>query len=187
MRFNIRAIFILIAVSLTLVGCTRTENSAETSQNLTKVESPPGPAPAAVGPKSSIIEESENSKDDKAITVFKSPTCGCCSMWEAHLTKAGFKVTSKMSDDMSEVRKTLGVPDKVQSCHTAVIGGYVIEGHVPAADIQKLLKERPAILGLAAPGMPPKSPGMQPEGEKPSDYDVLSFDKDGQTSVFASY
>ncbi|HEY8562041.1 MAG TPA: DUF411 domain-containing protein [Pyrinomonadaceae bacterium] len=132
--------------------------------------------------------EANNTGDEKTVTVYKSPTCGCCTMWEAHLTKAGFKVASNKTDDLPAIRKRYGVPEKAQSCHTAIVGGYFIEGHVPAADIEKLLKTRPAdIAGLAAPGMPPKSPGMQPEGEKPSGYDVISFDKSGQTKVFTSY
>ncbi|MCW5958875.1 MAG: DUF411 domain-containing protein [Pyrinomonadaceae bacterium] len=126
--------------------------------------------------------------DDKTLTVYKSPTCGCCTMWENHLEKAGFTVASKPVENMTEVRKELGVPDKMQSCHTGLIGGYVIEGHVPADDVKRLLKERPeGIAGLAAPGMPAKSPGMQPDGEKPSGYDVLAFDKEGNSKVFSSY
>lgn len=90
--------------------------------------------------------------------------------------------------DMVAVRKRLGVPEKTRSCHTAVVGGYVVEGHVPAADVEKLLKTRPAdTVELAAPGMPTKSPGMQPEGEKPLSYDVGSFDENGQMNVFTSY
>jgi hypothetical protein len=89
---------------------------------------------------------------------------------------------------MTQIRKQYNVPDKMQSCHTAIIGGYVIEGHVPADDVKKLLGTRPAdVAGLAAPGMPPKSPGMQPEGEKPSGYDVLSFDRQGNSKIFTSY
>jgi hypothetical protein len=128
--------------------------------------------------------------DDSAgtITVYKSPTCGCCSMWESHLTRAGFRLASKPTDNRAEIRKQHNVPDKMQSCHTAVVDGFVIEGHVPADDVKKLLNERPAnVVGLAAPGMPKKSPGMQPEGEKPADYNVFSFDKEGNTKVFASY
>ena len=158
-KVYIYALIVLIVGSL-LGGCTRADERTLTSR----------------------------SETEKAITVYKSPTCGCCTMWEEHLTKAGFKVSSNKTNELAEIRKKYGVPENAQSCHTAVVGGYVIEGHVPAADIEKLLKTRPAdVVGLAAPGMPLKSPGMQPEGEKPSGYDVLSFDKNGQTTVFTSY
>ena len=103
------------------------------------------------------------------------------------MSKAGFKVTSKATDNLTEIRKQYAVPAKMQSCHTAVIDGYVIEGHVPAGDVEKLLETRPDVVGLAAPGMPAKSPGMQPEGEKPANYDVFSFDRQGNIKVFASY
>lgn len=103
------------------------------------------------------------------------------------MSKAGFKVTSKATDNMTEIRKQYAVPEKMQSCHTAVIDGYVIEGHVPAGDVEKLLETRPDVVGLAAPGMPAKSPGMQPEGEIPANYDVFSFDRQGNMKVFASY
>ena len=103
------------------------------------------------------------------------------------MTKAGFQVTSKPVENMGEIRKQNKVPEKMQSCHTAIIDGYVIEGHVPDDDVKRILKERTAVVGLAAPGMPANSPGMQPEGEKPSGYDVLSFDREGNSKVFTSY
>lgn len=164
MKFYIYASIILILLVFTMVGCSRVQEKASTTANKT-----------------------ENEKG-LAITVYKSPTCGCCTAWESHLSKAGFQVTSKTTENMAEIRKQYGVPEKMQSCHTAVIDGYVIEGHVPADDVKKLLETRPVdVAGLAAPGMPPKSPGMQPEGEKPSGYDVLSFDRQGNAKVFASY
>lgn len=182
MKFYIFLAIIFLA-GLTLIGCT--QQSAEqvsTSQVQTVPESKKTVKPAE------SEQETVSDKNGKEITVYKSPTCGCCSEWEKHLTKAGFKVTSKPTDNMPEVRKRFNVPDKMQSCHTAVVDGYVIEGHVPADDVKKLLTERPTdIAGLAAPGMPARSPGMQPEGEKPSGYDVLSFDKQGNSKVFASY
>lgn len=135
----------------------------------------------------SMPEKSLTITDKREITVYKSPTCGCCTSWESHMSKAGFKVTSKATDNMTEIRKQYDVPEKMQSCHTAVIDGYVIEGHVPAGDVEKLLETRPDVVGLAAPGMPAKSPGMQPEGEKPANYDVFSFDRQGNINVFASY
>lgn len=119
------------------------------------------------------------------IAVFKSPTCGCCTKWVEHLKANGFAATATNLDDMAPVKAKHGVPKAAESCHTAVVEGYVIEGHVPASDIRRLLKTKPAVAGLAAPGMPMGSPGM--EGPNPQKYDVLSFDKAGRTKVFATH
>jgi hypothetical protein len=119
------------------------------------------------------------------ITVYKDPSCGCCKNWIAHLIKHGYGVDAKDTPAMAEVKRTLGVPDALTSCHTAVVNGYLIEGHVPAADIARLLKEKPKVAGLAVPGMVTGSPGM--EGPRQEHYQVLSFDKNGKTRVFASY
>lgn len=184
MRFYIYALIVLVTLGLTLAGCARQEtDTASTTRNKTEAEKP------QISTEPAKTDSKEANPDSAGtVTVYKSPTCGCCSMWESHLTKAGFQVISKPTDNMAEIRKQYNVPDKMQSCHTAVVDGFVIEGHVPADDVKKLLVERPSgILGLAAPGMPQKSPGMQPEGEKPADYDVFSFDKEGNTKVFASY
>lgn len=189
MKFYIHALIILITLGFSLAGCAQqrtyesaTKENTSTGKNTAMVEETKN----AMNPEQKSAKEISD-ENLKAITVYKSPTCGCCTMWEEHLTKAGFKVTSKKTDDMAAIRKQYNVPEKAQSCHTGIVGGYVIEGHVPATDVEKLLKTRPDVIGLAAPGMPPKSPGMQPEGEKPSGYDVLSFDKNGQTKVFSAY
>jgi hypothetical protein len=122
---------------------------------------------------------------EPTITVYKDASCGCCKSWIEHLIKHGYRVDAKDSDDMTEIKRSLGVPEALTSCHTAVVNGYLIEGHVPAADIARLLKTKPKVLGLAVPGMPMGSPGM--EGPRKQKYDVLSFDKAGKTKVFASY
>ena len=119
------------------------------------------------------------------ITVYKDPSCGCCKNWIEHLIKHGYGVDAKDTPAMAEVKRTLGVPDALRSCHTAVVNGYLIEGHVPAADIARLLKQKPKVAGLAVPGMPVGSPGM--EGPRKQHYQVLSFDKSGKTKVFATY
>ena len=123
--------------------------------------------------------------EQKRITVYKDPSCGCCKNWIAHLLKHGYRVDAKDTPAMAEVKRTLGVPDALTSCHTAVVNGYLIEGHVPASDIARLLKQKPKIAGLAVPGMPMGAPGM--EGPTSQHYQVLSFDKSGKTKVFASY
>lgn len=122
---------------------------------------------------------------EPVITVYRDPNCGCCKNWIAYLIKHGFKVVDKTSDDMPEIKSGLGVPDDLRSCHTGVVNGYVIEGHVPAADIARLLKEKASVAGLAVPGMPMGSPGM--EGSRVDRYDVISFRKDGKTAVFAKH
>jgi hypothetical protein len=119
------------------------------------------------------------------ITVYKDAGCGCCKSWVAHLIKHGYRVDAKDTPDMTEVKRALGVPDALTACHTAVVNGYLIEGHVPASDIARLLKEKPKVAGLAVPGMPMGSPGM--EGPRTQHYQVLSFDKAGKTKIFASY
>lgn len=108
-----------------------------------------------------------------AITVHKDPNCGCCSGWIKHLERAGFKADVRHGEDLAELKKRLGVPDDLASCHTAEVGGYIIEGHVPAEAILKLLAEKPNARGLAVPGMPIGSPGM--EGADPTPYDVTLF------------
>jgi hypothetical protein len=119
------------------------------------------------------------------IAVYKSPTCGCCSKWVRHLEANGFSVKAYDVQDVNAYKDRHGVPVPLGACHTAVIDGYVIEGHVPAADIKRLLAERPKIKGLAVPGMPAGSPGM--EGPHSETYEVLSFDAAGDTTVFARH
>jgi hypothetical protein len=122
------------------------------------------------------------------VEVWKDPQCGCCGDWVRHLEANGFQVHVNDSGN-TLARGRLGVPEKLGSCHTAVVGGYAIEGHVPAADIVRLLRERPAAIGLAVPGMPVGSPGMDGplyKGRK-DPYAVLLIRRDGSTRVFASY
>lgn len=120
--------------------------------------------------------------------VYKSPSCGCCHLWEAHMQNNGFTFRSEKRDDMQAVKQHYGISSSLASCHTAIIGGYLIEGHVPASDVQRLLNEQPkGVRGLTAPGMPMKSPGMQAEGLPPRGYDVLAFDAQGKTSVYHHY
>jgi hypothetical protein len=118
------------------------------------------------------------------VQVFKDATCGCCSVWVEHLRRKGFAPTSENVADINAVKAKYGVPPQTRSCHTAVVGGYVIEGHVPAAEIQRLLKEKPKVAGLAVPGMPIGSPGMEGPNARP--YDVLTFDKAGKTAVYST-
>ncbi len=119
------------------------------------------------------------------VEVYKNANCGCCGAWVEHMRESGFQVASHDVADVTVERKKLGMPDRLGSCHSAKIGGYVIEGHVPAADIRRLLKEKPSAIGLAVPGMVPGSPGM--ESPKPMSYDTLLVARDGTTTVFARH
>lgn len=119
------------------------------------------------------------------ITIYKTASCGCCKEWVAHLEKNGFKPQVHDLPDLADTKNTLGVPNALRSCHTAVIGRYVIEGHVPADLIRKVVAEKPAnVVGLAVPGMPAGSPGMEVAGRKDA-YDVIAFLRDGKRSVYA--
>ena len=119
------------------------------------------------------------------IEVYKSSTCGCCGKWVEHLRTSGFAVNVHDIPDVDAFRARAGVPAPLAACHTALVDGYVVEGHVPAADIRKLIAERPKALGLAVPGMPAGSPGM--DAPRASGYDVLLFQADGRTRVYHAY
>lgn len=120
------------------------------------------------------------------MTIYKDPYCGCCDGWAEHMKAAGFDVTVKVEEAMDTVKAKYGVTANLASCHTAVVDGYVIEGHVPAGAVKRLLAERPQATGLTAPGMPMGSPGMEMPGSKADTYDVLLF-KGQTTKPFARY
>ena len=119
------------------------------------------------------------------ITVYKSPTCGCCGKWEDHMRAAGFTVTSVPTNDLDAVKRTHAIPLDRQSCHTGIVNGYLVEGHVPAVDVARMLDEKPDIRGIAVPGMPAGSPGM--EGAWRDAYDVVTLPKSGQTTIWSRH
>jgi len=121
---------------------------------------------------------------DNVVEVYKSPSCSCCHEWEAYLREHGYTVRSILTDDMASVKAERGLPQSTWSCHTAVVAGYAVEGHVPVEAIEDLLAERPAIDGIALPEMPPGSPGMA--GVKEAPFEILAV-RDGETSAFGSY
>jgi hypothetical protein len=123
-------------------------------------------------------------QSNDTITMYKTPGCGCCEKWAEHLRAAGFRVDARDAGNLNAVRKELGVPPRLAGCHTAKVGRYVVEGHVPAQQIERLLQEQPDVAGISVPGMPVGSPGM--EGPGGHDYDVVSWDKAGRTRVFAT-
>jgi len=165
-------VFLLMGMTaLWLTGCSNADDGAKAVAKATPV---PTSASATAQSKPEVV-------------MYKPLTCDCCTGWAEHLSKEGFSVEVKKYDDMGAIKAKFGVSEKLASCHTAIVDGYVIEGHVPAADVERLLKERPDIVGLTAPGMPMKSPGMQADGQQPQGYTVLAFDKDGNTTVFHRY
>jgi hypothetical protein len=121
------------------------------------------------------------------ITVYKSSTCGCCAKWVDYVRDNGFEPAVKDEEDMDAIKEHLGVPEGVRSCHTALLGKYLIEGHVPAADMHRLLREQPRVTGLAVPGMPSATPGMAPPGAKITGFEVVAFQLDGTTEILARY
>ncbi|MBM4196835.1 MAG: DUF411 domain-containing protein [Gammaproteobacteria bacterium] len=123
--------------------------------------------------------------DAPLVEVWKSPTCGCCNTWIRHLKDAGFEVRSTDLDDVAPIKQRFKVPPELSSCHTATVGGYVVEGHVPADDIVRLLRSKPKVTGIYVPGMPVGSPGM--EGPNAQTYEVLAVDSDGKRGVFATH
>lgn len=122
----------------------------------------------------------------RAVRVYRSPTCGCCGGWVDHLRAAGFEVAVEMMDDVTPVATRLGVPEPLRSCHTGEIAGYFLEGHVPAADIERLLREKPQAAGIAVPGMPIGSPGMEMEGRRDA-FRTMLVGHDGAVTVFAQH
>ncbi|MFW6192738.1 MAG: DUF411 domain-containing protein [Gemmatimonadota bacterium] len=129
----------------------------------------------------SLAEVAEASPGE--VVVYKSPTCGCCTGWVTHMREAGFEVRAVDTNDLAAAKVELGVDPALQSCHTAVVDGYFVEGHVPAEQVRRLLEEQPDVAGLAVPGMPVGSPGMEGPDARP--YDVLAVSEEGEASVFA--
>ncbi len=119
------------------------------------------------------------------VEVFKSPSCGCCGKWVEHMKTNGFKVVTHETNDIAPLKQRLGVPLGMGSCHTAEVGGYLIEGHVPADDVKRLLAEKPNAKGLVSPGMPQSAPGMDLPGKQP--YEILLVRRDGSTSTYAKH
>ena len=132
-----------------------------------------------------LLQTPLHAEEPESMIVFKSPSCSCCVKWVRHLESAGFSVTMRDVPDVRPIKRAQGVPSELASCHTGVVDGYVVEGHVPATDVSRLLEERPPVLGLAVPGMPVGSPGM--EGPNPVRYRVIAFDAKGKRETFAEH
>ncbi len=158
-----------LAISLSLMACAA-DSASTTEANIVSVAD--GDDGATTG--------------GTPITVYKSPTCGCCSAWVEHLEANDFEVQVVDMDNVNSVKEYYEIPSALTSCHTGIIEGYAIEGHVPADDIRRLLEERPDAIGLSVPGMPIGSPGMEVEGRPADSYDVMLIAESG-ASVFASH
>jgi len=135
-----------------------------------------------------VVVAGQAQKAAPTMEVFKSPTCGCCSKWVEHVQEGGFtvKVTDVSDQALDALKEKHGIPRTAQSCHTGLIDGYVIEGHVPVAEVHRLLKQRPPVAGIAVGGMPIGSPGMEVPGQRPQTYNVITFDKQGGVKVFST-
>ncbi len=158
-------------------GCSKDAAPAQTAASAPQAASP------ATTPDAGTASLASNAGAAIPIKVYKDPNCGCCKEWVKHLEANGFKVETMDMPDLSLLKQKYAVKPEIQACHTAVVGGYVVEGHVPADLIKKMLNEKPAIAGLAVPGMPQGSPGM--EGANKERYNVLTFGRTGRTSVYA--
>jgi hypothetical protein len=136
----------------------------------------------------SVAVAAQTTKPAQTMEVFKSPTCGCCSKWVDHVREGGItvKVTEMSDEALASLKEKHGIPRTAQSCHTGLIDGYVVEGHVPVTEVQRLLKERPAVAGIAVGGMPLGSPGMEVPGRPAQTYNVITFDKQGAVKVYST-
>ena len=139
---------------------------------------------ADAAPDGAMAQATTPDPDLPTVLVYKSPTCGCCNGWVEHMEAAGFAVDARNTTDLMTVKRDGGVPAQLSSCHTAIIDGYIVEGHIPAEQVKRLLAERPAVAGIAVPGMPTGSPGM--EGANAQPYQVFSFTHSGEAAVFAN-
>jgi hypothetical protein len=128
----------------------------------------------------------QSGSDPDTVVVYKRTTCNCCTKWVSHLKQAGFRVEVRNESDLGAHQNALGVPKPLRACHTAVVGGYLVEGHVPASDIRRLLSEKPQARGIAVPGMPIGSPGME-QDDRRDPYVTLLFQPDGQSTIFAEH
>lgn len=180
-----RFLFLALAPAIALSACAKTPVTAEPAAAATATA--PAPAPEAAPATTSDAPAVAPDATLPLMVVHKSPTCGCCELWVEHMRKAGFQVEVRNSDDLNPIKERLGVPYGKGSCHTAEVGGYFVEGHVPAEDVKRLLAQKPEGKGLVLPGMPLGSPGMEvPDGTVQA-YTVELVDRQGATAAFAQH
>ncbi|HEX2201988.1 MAG TPA: DUF411 domain-containing protein [Longimicrobium sp.] len=172
------ALGLLLAAGLAACGGSGQAEAAPNDGARAQAEAAPAQGPAAENVKLAAAGTGP------LVTVYKSPSCGCCRKWVEHMEANGFRVEVHDVDDIMPAKREAGVPEHLGSCHTARVEGFAVEGHVPADVIQRLLRERPQVAGIAVPGMPMGSPGM--EGPRTDPYDIIAFTKDGKTEVYES-
>jgi len=168
---------LVVAVSLLTAACSNAGGETGERSPAAGASAFPTPGAGTAAP--------GNAADSSLITVYKTPTCGCCANWVDHMREHGFRVAVTDVAQLAPVKRTYGVAEDVATCHTGVIGGYFVEGHVPAEDVRRLLRERPDIIGIAVPGMPQGSPGMETGTLEP--YDVIAIGRDGSRTVWATH
>ena len=171
MSMHVATTVLLLGATLSLGACTKQAPAPERAAEVT-AETTAVPAPTQALP---------------LVVVHKSPSCGCCGLWVDHMRQAGFQVEVRDEDNVNPVKERVGVPYGKGSCHTAEVGGYFIEGHVPAADVKRLLAEKPDAKGLVLPGMPTGSPGMEMPDGHTEPYTVELVRRDGTTAAFAAH
>ena len=176
LRLCVPRVSALALLGLVLAGCSTPANEAATTDSARAGGTLPAPGAQSA---------SASPADSSLITVYKTPTCGCCALWVDHMRANGFRVAVTDVAQIGPVKQTHGVPADVATCHTGKIGGYFVEGHVPAEDVRRLMRERPDIIGIAVPGMPQGSPGM--ESGTVERYDVIAIGRDGSRKVWATH
>ena len=172
----------LSALALCALAATACSN-AEATQRASTADSAPAAlasAPAPQAPAATLASA-------QTVTVFKTPSCGCCAEWVEHMRAEGFTVEVNDSNSLTDVKRRAGVPEDLHSCHTAIVEGLVIEGHVPAATVKQVLADRQGLKGIAVPGMPSGSPGMEMPGVAADPYDVIGFAEDGTRTVVSRH
>lgn len=186
---RIIALACLTALAFALSACGVAPESVADVAKVAEDTAPLAAAPAAVSVKQPVSPSSPSPAKTALppVLVHKSESCGCCGLWVDHLRAAGFAVEVRNSDDLQAVKQRLGIGPSMMSCHTAEVGGYFVEGHVPAADIQRLLAEKPDVKGLVLPGMPLGSPGMEMPDGRVQPYVVSSVDRQGRMSDYAHH
>lgn len=183
------ALPILVALlSMNLAGCSRSGSDQAEQTAAPRREVPPLDDKLSMEQK--VVALKVDMMQEAALPpmiVYKSPTCGCCKLWVEHMKNSGFKVSVIEAEDLNPIKLKLGVPAGLGSCHTAKVGGYFVEGHVPASDVKRLLKQKPDVLGISVPGMPMGSPGMEVPSGETQPYTVTQVNKDGSLSIFSSH
>jgi hypothetical protein len=173
-----------IAAVFMLTACGGAKSGTQGDSSASADTSTPAPV-ATTAFADRAAGDAVQTSDTNSVVVYKSPTCGCCKAWVERMETAGFNVIEHDTDELPPVKTKYGVPANLEACHTALVGGYVVEGHVPPETIRRLLRERPRVTGIAVPGMPAGSPGM--EGGMKEAYNVVTFDKGGAVRVYEAH